>query len=83
MNTLTKAQEVEQVYDVAQWDDNIPSEGCYNRAVAAAWALGGVEVYNSNEEGNRTYSFAPTLEFKFDDSSSVQVTYGGVFVIAK
>ena len=79
MNTITKAMDVEQAYDAAHWD-NISSEGCYSRAVAAAWELGGIEVYNSND-CNRTYSFAPTRDFEFDDGSSVQVTYGGAFVI--
>ena len=75
----TKAQDVEQAYDAAQWD-NIDSEGCYSLAIAAAHEFGGVEIYNSND-GNRTISFAPTRTFEFDDSSSVQVTYGGVYVI--
>lgn len=78
---INKAEQVKQAYDAAQWD-NISSEGCYSRAVATAWELGGVETANSNDDGNnRTYSFAPTRTFEFDDASSVQVTYGGVFVI--
>ena len=80
MNTITKAQEVEQTYYAAVLDYNIHSEGCYALAVDAAVTLGGTEVYNSNY-GNMSKSFAPTREFKFDDGSSVQVTYGGVFVI--
>ena len=80
MNTITKAQEVEQTYYAAVLDYNIHSEGCYALAVDAAVTLGGTEVYNSNY-GNMSKSFAPTCEFKFDDGSSVQVTYGGVFVI--
>ena len=79
MNTFTKAQDVEQAYDAAQWE-NIHSEGCYALAVAAANELGGIETYNSND-GNRTYSFAPIRDFEFDDGSRVQVTCGGVFVI--
>ena len=82
MNAITKAMDVEQAYDAAHLD-NISSEGCYSRAVAAAWELGGIEVYNSNDDGNRTYSFAPTRDFEFDDGSSVQVTYGGVWNITK
>ena len=74
----TKAQDVEQAYDAAQWD-NIYSEGCYALAVAAAHEFGGVEIYNSND-GNSTISFAPTRTFEFDDSSSAMVTYGGVYV---
>ena len=74
----TKAEDVEQAYDAANWD-NIHSEGCYALAVAAAHELGGIEVYNSND-GNSTISFAPTRTFEFDDSSSVTVAYGGVFV---
>ena len=76
----TKAMDVEQVYDTAQWDDNIHSEGCYSLAIAAAQELGGIEVYNSTD-GHSTISFAPTRTFEFDDGSSAQVCYGGVFVI--
>ena len=79
MQTYTKASDVEQAYDVAAAEGG-HSEGCYALAVAAAHELGGIEVYNSNE-GNRSYSFAPTRTFEFDDASSVQVTYGGVYVI--
>ena len=77
---LTKAEYVEQAYYDAAWYDDMPSEGCYALAVAAAHELGGIEIYNSNE-GNSSKSLAPTVEFEFDDASSVKVTYGGVFVI--
>ena len=76
----TKAQQVEQAYYAAALDYNINLEDCYATAVAAAHELGGVEVQNSND-GNSTISFAPTRTFEFDDASSAQVTYGGVFVI--
>ena len=76
---LTKAQEVEQVYDTAAWDDNLYSEGCYSLAVHAAWDLGGVEVQNANDDGST--SFAPSRTFEFDDSSSVYIMCGGVYVI--
>lgn len=77
---LTKAQEVEQVYDTAAWDDNTHSEGCYSLAVHAAWELGGVEVENSNDnQGSKSY--APSRTFEFDDSSSVYIMCGGVYVI--
>ena len=83
MNTeikqYTKAEEVEQAYYAAMLDYNISSEGCYSIAVEAAHELGGIEVYNSND-GNSTISFAPTITFEFDDDSSAQVTYGGVFL---
>ena len=79
MNT-TKAQQVEAAYDDACWFANFSSEGCYREAVDTAHELGGIEVYNSNE-GNRSYSFAPTRTFEFDDSSIAQITYGGVFEI--
>ena len=79
MNT-TKAMDVVQAYDDACWFASFSSEGCYREAVDTAHELGGIEVYNSNE-GNRSYSFAPTRTFEFDDASSVQVTYGGVYVI--
>ncbi len=80
MNTITKAQEVELAYYADLVDYSISSEGCYALAIDAAVTLGGIEVYNSNY-GNISKSFAPTAEFEFDDSSSVQITYGGVFVI--
>ena len=72
-----KAIQVEQAYyDAAR--ENISSEGCYSHAVSTARALGGVEIDNSND-GNGGKSFAPSIEFEFDDASSVMVTYGGVF----
>ena len=77
----TKAQEVEQAYDTAAWDDNIHSEGCYSLAVEAAHKLGGIAVDNSNN-GSSLKSFAPTITFEFDDSSSAYVSYGGVYVVA-
>ena len=77
----TKAQEVKQAYDTAAWDDNIHSEGCYSLAIAAAHEFGGVEIYNSNDGQSRGISFAPTRTFEFDDSSSAQISYGGVYVI--
>ena len=79
MHVYTKAEAVAKAYDTATFD-NCHSEGCYSLAVAAAHELGGIEVYNSND-GNSTISFAPTRTFIFDDASTVQVTYGGVFII--
>ncbi len=76
---INKAEKVEQAYDDTCWFANFSSEGCYREAVDTAHELGGIEVFNSNE-GNRTYSFAPTRTFEFDDSSSAQVTYGGVWL---
>ena len=81
IKNYTKAQDVEQAYDAAQWDDNICSEGCYSLAIAAAHEFGGVEIYNSNDGQSRGISFAPTRTFTFDDESSAQISYGGVFVI--
>ena len=72
--------DVQQAYDDVAWYDNISSEGCYSRAVATAHTLGGIEIANSND-GNRAYSFAPTITFEFDDASSVYVSYGGAYVI--
>ena len=76
----TKAQQVDAVYYEAAWDNNTHSEGCYALAVHAARELGGVELENSND-GNRTKSFAPSITFSFDDSSTVYVSYGGTYVI--
>ncbi len=77
---INKAEKVQAAYDDACWFANFSSEGCYREAVDTAHELGGVEVFNSND-GNSTYSFAPTRTFEFDDASSVEVTYGGVFVV--
>ena len=79
MNTMNKAQQVEQAYDVAQWQHNTHSEGCYSLAVHAAWELGGVEVQNANDNGSTSY--APSRTFEFDDSSAVYVSCGGTYVI--
>ena len=75
----TKAEDVSEAYYAAAYN-NCHSEGCYSLAVDTAHKLGGIEVYNSND-GNCTISFAPTRTFEFDDSSSVQVTYGGVYLL--
>ena len=69
---MNKAQEVEQAYVEASWFWNSNSECCYRDAVYTAHELGGIEIAN-----------APTRTFEFDDSSTVYVTYGGAFVIAK
>ena len=76
----TKAEKVEQAYDDAAWFANYSSEGCYKEAVDTAHELGGIEVYNSND-GNSSWSFAPTRTFEFEDFSTAEVTYGGVYVI--
>ena len=75
---ITKAMQVENAYDEACWEHNTHSEGCYALAVDAAQNLGGIETSNTND-GNSTWSFAPSITFVFDDSSSVYVTVGGVF----
>ena len=80
MHVYTKAEYVAEAYDDAAFD-NYPSDGCYGLAVATARELGGLETYNSNEGKSSGISFAPTRTFEFDDSSSVQVTYGGVYVM--
>ena len=80
MNTITKAMNVEQAYDDACWFENFSSEGCYREAVDTALELGGIETSNTND-GNSTWSFAPTRTFEFDDLSTAQVTYGGVYVL--
>ena len=79
----TKAMQVEQTYDAAWNSNNTHSEGCYALAVDAAQnlggiELGGIEIYNHND-GNSTWSFAPTRTFKFDDSSTAYITVSGVF----
>ena len=74
---LTKAAQVEQVYDAA--GDSLSSEGCYALAIYKAETLGGIEIANSND-GSRSKSFAPSITFEFDDLSTAQVTYGGVWL---
>lgn len=76
---INKAEKVEQAYDDACWFANFSSEGCYREAVDTAYELGGIEIANSND-GNSSKSFAPTITFKFDDLSTAQVTYGGVWL---
>ena len=76
--TITKAVQVEIAYYDAVQDD-VNSGGCYSHAVSVARTLGGIEIANSNDE-NGVKSFAPTIEFAFNDASSVQITYGGVFL---
>ena len=75
-----KAEKVEAVYYTAAWDELLCSEGCYSLAVAAAHELGGVEVENSND-GQGSKSYAPSITFEFDDSSSVYVSCVGAYVI--
>ena len=81
MNTtmnFTKAEAVKQAYYDAKYTKDSHSEGCYALAVDAAHNLGGVEIYNSND-CNSSWSYAPTRTFEFDDSSTAQITYGGVW----
>ena len=77
---INKAEKVEQAYDDACWFANYSSEGCYIEAFDTAHELGGIEIYNSND-GNSAWSFAPTVTFEFDDLSSAQITYGGVYLL--
>ena len=74
-----KAEQVDAVYYEAAWDNNTPSEGCYALAVDTAYALGGIEVQNANDDGSK--SFAPSRTFEFDDSSSIYIMCGGTYVI--
>ena len=76
---MNKAEQVDNVYYTAAWDNNTHSEGCYSLAVHAAWELGGVEVENSDGDGSTSY--APSRTFVFDDGSSAYIMYGGVYVI--
>ena len=76
---MSKAEQVDDVYYTAAWDNNTHSEGCYSLAVHAAWELGGVEVQNANDDGSTSY--APSRTFEFDDSSSIYIMCGGTYVI--
>ena len=77
MNKMNKAQQVCDAYDTP-WGEGMGSDACYSFAIEAAHDLGGVELWNSNV-GNRTYSFAPSRTFEFDDGTVVTVTYGSAF----
>ena len=69
---------VKRAYDdIAQKGMN--NSVCYGYAVEVARELGGVEIDNSNNK-SIAKSFAPNITFEFDDSSTVEVTYGGVFL---
>ena len=75
---MNKAEQVNEVYYTAAWDNNTHSEGCYSLAVAAAIDLGGVEVYNSNDvEGLKRV--APTRVFEFDDGTGIVICYSKCF----
>ena len=76
---MNKAEQVDNVYYTAAWDNNTHSEGCYSLAVHAAWELGGVEVQNANDDGSTSY--APSRTFEFDDSSSIYIMCGGTYVV--
>ncbi len=77
---INKAQQVEAAYDDAAWDIGSNGAAAYELAVAAAIDLGGVELENSNDSSS-SKSFAPSLTFVFDDSSTAYVTYSSVYVI--
>ena len=68
---ITKAKQVEQVYDAAL-RDNLYSKDCYALAIDVAVTLGGNEIDNSNI----TESCTSKVTFEFDDSSSAQIKYG-------
>ena len=76
---MNKAEQVDNVYYRAAWDELLSSEACYSLAVHAAWELGGVEVQNANDDGSTSY--APSRTFVFDDGSSAYIMCGGVYVI--
>ena len=75
---INKASKVAQAYDDAMID-GFSSESCYTLAVMTARYLSGVEIDNSND-GNSSTSFAPNVIFEFDDTSTAQVTFSGVFL---
>ena len=69
--TLTKAEQVVLAYNDASYDYD--SEACYCFARATAQELGGVEIYNSNDD-----EYHPGREFKFEDNSLAYITLAGV-----
>ena len=88
---LSKAETVEQsYYDACSLVNFFSTEGCYREAIDTAHDLGGVEIYNSNDDnsswynsndGNSSWSPVPTRTFEFDDLSRAQIEYDGAFVI--
>ena len=75
---MNKAENVKQVHYDAKWVANFSNLRCYSEAVDTAYELGGIEIYNSND-GNSSWSFAPSRTFEFDDASRAHVTYSGVY----
>ena len=77
---ITKAEQVEQAYELSLQDNLCSNIRCYARAIEKATALGGIEIDNSNDDRDITKSCAPKVTFEFDDLSRAQVKCGGVFI---
>ena len=73
---ITKAQQVHLAYDAAE-RENLYTKDCYERAINAARALGGIEMYNRSMTETR----ASKVSFVFDDESSLDIKYSGVNLI--
>ena len=55
----------------------------YDKALSAAECQGGIEIWNSNDGLTYGISSTPNRIFKFDEGSSVNVTYGGAGIRTK
>ena len=76
---MNKAEQVLSLYadDIR---DKTSTEGCYALAVHTVLELDGMELWNSNDDDD-SISLTPSRAFVFDDSSSIYIMRGGVYVI--
>ena len=72
---VTKAMKVEEAYYNAA-ADKATLKSCHRHAVSTALNLGGIVIDNTDNSVN---DFAPIVTFEFNDASTAEVTYGGVF----
>lgn len=62
-----------ELYEKAYANDYVGGSG-YERVDREALLAGGVECYNSNDDGGYE-SFSPTVHYKFSDGSVLLVAY--------
>lgn len=80
--TMSKAQIVADTYSEMR-AKNASSQACYDAALRAAEYHGGIEIYNTNDRLTYGISSTPNRIFEFDDGSSVNVTYGGDYILTE
>ena len=80
--TMSKAQIVADTYSEMR-AKNASSQACYDAALRVAEYHGGIEIYNTNDRLTYGISSTPNRIFEFDDGSSVNVTYGGDYILTE